>query len=148
MSQPNDRSEALSAAAERRVELKDAVSQLETAAAAPAGSPGWSDRLLVELDDLRIAFDQHVEEVEGPDGLLAELSSLAPRLVNKINRVRDEHPPLSAQLTDTIERVKAADDPDVARDAVLQMLAAIARHRQAGADLVYEGYNVDIGGGG
>jgi hypothetical protein len=35
---------------------------------------------------------------------------------------------------------------DDARDDVQRLLGEIVRHRQHGADLVYEAYHVDIGG--
>lgn len=147
MSESNGRSEALAAAVQRRIGLKNAVSRVETAAASASARPGWRDELLGELVELGIALDQHVEEVEGVDGLLAELTTVAPRLVNKINRVRDEHPGLCSDLADTINRVTSSEDVDEVRRTVLEVLTAIARHRQAGADLVYDGYSVDIGGG-
>ncbi|MBT8241128.1 MAG: hypothetical protein HKN94_09920 [Acidimicrobiales bacterium] len=147
MTDANQRSEALSAAAARRVELKSAVSELERAAAAPAASPGWSERLLGELDDLRTALEQHIEEVEAEEGLLAELARESPRLITRINKVQSEHPELLSQLDRTVQGVKTATDPDNARRAVLDILHAVARHRQAGSDLVYEGYSIDIGGG-
>ena len=147
MSETNSSSEALAAAKQRRIELKSAVSRVETAAAAPAAGPGWTDHLIRELDDLRIALEQHVDEVEGHDGLLAELREFAPRLANKITRIQAEHPVLVDQLDRTIDHVKASAEPGDARADVLETLAAVARHRQQGADLVYEGYSVDIGGG-
>lgn len=146
MADEKTRSEALAGAAERRIELKGAVSTVERVAAAPSGKPTWRSDLLRELDHLRIALDQHVEEVEREDGLFAELADDAPRLVNKIERVRDEHPPLCEQVAETIALVKASDDVEETRAAVLDALFSIARHRQRGADLVYEGYSVDIGG--
>ncbi len=145
---PSTSTDALEAAKKRRVELKNAVSAVETAAASPAASPGWSEALLKELDDLRLAFDQHCEEVEGVDGLLAEVIDVAPRLANKVKRVEAEHPPLIEHIARTIDAVKASDDAEESRAAALDVLAAIARHRQLGADLVYEAYSVDIGGGG
>ena len=59
---------------------------------------------------------------------------------------------LRATLDDTNGRVEAlaaggADDVAGAREAVLGLLGAFARHRQLGADLVYEAYETDIGGG-
>jgi len=147
MTEANQMSEALSAAKARRVELKTAVSELERAAAAPAASPGWDQRLLEELEDLRLALEQHVEEVEGKNGLLAELATDVPRLINKINLVQGEHPVLMTQLEETVAKVRSAGGPEEMRGAVLDMLHAVARHRQAGADLVYEGYSVDLGGG-
>ena len=146
-SETSPSSEALAAAKQRRIELKTAVSNVETAAASPAASPGWTATLLEELDDLRIAFDQHVEEVEGVDGLLAEVVEFAPRLANKVKRVEAEHPPIVEHIERAIEAVRVSDDAEQSRAASLDVLAAIVRHRQSGADLVYEAYSVDIGGG-
>jgi hypothetical protein len=48
---------------------------------------------------------------------------------------------------------KLAPDPEDAewserlRSVLTSLLVALARHRQRGADLVYEAYAVDIGGG-
>lgn len=142
-----ERSTALQAAGKRRVELKMAVSQVEIAASSPSGDPNWSATLAGELEDLQEAMDQHVEEVEAPAGLLAELTEVAPRLVNQIGQVRDEHPGLCAQIAQAIANVKRQHGVDEVRGEVLELLLAISRHRQKGADLVYEGYNVDIGGG-
>lgn len=147
MSETHTRSDALIAATARRVELKDAISRVERVAAAPSGVPTWRADLVEELDVLRLALDQHVEEVEGEEGLLAELTAAAPRLVNKIDRIRDEHPALCRNARDTIETIRNSDDVEAARSAVLSLLVDVARHRQKGADLVYEGYSVDIGGG-
>ncbi|MGI9607050.1 MAG: hypothetical protein ACR2P0_13015 [Acidimicrobiales bacterium] len=140
-------SEALTAATERRVEMKTAISRVERAAAAPSLKPAWRDDLVRELDELRIALDQHIAEVEGEEGLLAELTFDAPRLANRIDAVRREHPELCRQLDAAIDRVKATEEVADVRTAVLDSLVALARHRQKGADLVYEGYSIDIGGG-
>ena len=147
MSDFESRSGALIAATARRVKLKSAVSKVEVAAAAPAARPGWRDDLVRELDELQIALDQHVAEVERPDGLLAELKKTTPRLSNKIRRVGDEHPELCRLCAEAIELAKHSEQVSNNRKSVLNLLIAIARHRQRGADLVYEAYNVDIGGG-
>jgi len=138
---------ALEAARQRRVELKGAVSNVEIAASSPIGGPNWRSNLQTELENLRIALEQHVAEVESPEGLLAQLTDDAPRLVNKIDRVRDEHPELTRQVAEAIASAKGSSDPEELRSQVLAVLVAIVRHRQRGADLVYEGYDVDIGGG-
>lgn len=142
-----DASSALEAALARRVELKSAVSDVEAAAAKPIKEPGWQDGLLRALESLRIALDQHVEEVEADHGLLAEVEQTSPRLAVVVNRVRDEHPALQQQVAATIALAKEDGDDDRVRTEVLATLVAIARHRQAGADLVYESYSVDLGGG-
>ncbi|MDH3485330.1 MAG: hypothetical protein OEM16_13975 [Myxococcales bacterium] len=138
---------ALEAARQRRVELKEAISSVEIAASAPIGGPNWRSNLQTELESLRIALAQHVKEVEGAEGLLAQLRDDAPRLINKIDRVRDEHPELTQQVADAIASAKGSSDAEDLRSQVLAVLVSIVRHRQRGADLVYEGYNVDIGGG-
>ena len=104
--------------------------------------------MLRELEGLRIALDQHVEEVEGTDGLFAELTELSPRLIHKIHAVRDEHPELCQGVGDAIELANSDAPSAAVRQAVLDVLFLIVRHRQHGADLVFDGYNVDIGGGG
>ncbi len=138
---------ALEAARQRRVELKEAISSVEIAASAPIGGPNWRSNLQTELESLRIALEQHVKEVEGAEGLLAQLRDDAPRLINKIDRVRDEHPELTQQVADAIASAKGSSGAEDLRSQVLAVLVSIVRHRQRGADLVYEGYHVDIGGG-
>ena len=148
MTTADEQSEALAAATERRVELKDAISAVERAAASPSAMPSWRDYVLRELETLRLALDRHVSEVEGDDGLLAELTAEVPRLAHKIDQVRDEHPGLVRMVDETIIVFNESDDTEAIRGSILETLFAIVRHRQRGADLVFDGYNVDIGGGG
>jgi hypothetical protein len=77
---------------------------------------------------------------------LAELAAAAPRLANQISRVQDEHPVLANQVADSMVLVSDGTDVDTVRSAVLNLLVAISRHRQNGADLVFDAYDVDIGG--
>lgn len=142
---PQPESEALGAARERRVELKHAMSELELAAAGAAGDPAWIEALGDALGSMRLAFDAHVAEVDAPDGLLAELVAQAPRLSSRVNKLSEEHSSLSAEI-DACLAMLDAPDPHMIRGEVLDLLVALARHRHFGADLVYEAYNVDIGG--
>jgi hypothetical protein len=148
MTTANEQSKALAAATERRVELKEAVSAVERAAASPSAMPSWRDYVLRELESLRLALDRHVAVVEATDGLLAELTAEAPRLAHKIAQVRDEHPGLVRMVDETIILFNESDDTEAIRASILETLFAIVRHRQRGADLVFDGYHVDIGGGG
>jgi len=140
-------SAALAAASERRDQLKFAVSSLERAAAAPSGMPTWPAYVRSELERLSDALDHHVSAVEAPDGLLAEMLQTAPRLAPRIDRVRDEHPALRTMVDDTIALADSGAEPDDVRAAIVETLIAVVRHRQHGADLVFDAYNVDIGGG-
>lgn len=135
----------LGAARQRRLELKQAMSEVEIAAAGAAGDPTWRADLQAAFDELLIAYDGHVDEVEGPDGLLEELVQKAPRLSNHVARLGGEHPDLRVQIESTAAKIGSAEVSDVRRE-VLDVLVALAKHRQNGADLVYDAYNVDIGG--
>jgi hypothetical protein len=137
---------ALEAASAQRIGLQSSMSRVEAAAAAPARDPNWRNRLANSLEDLRLALDHHVVVVEASDGLLAELAAAAPRLANQISRVQDEHPVLANQVADSMVLVSEGTDVDTVRSAVLNLLVAISRHRQKGADLVFDAYDVDIGG--
>jgi len=147
MSENETGTEAFEAARARRIKVNVAITNVERAAARASSKPAWREKVVAELRDLAVAFDQHVEEVEGEDGLLSELRLTAPRLSNKIERVQSEHPGLRSMIADTVESVRTSNDPDADRAMILDTLVAIARHRQSGADLAYEGYSVDIGGG-
>ena len=147
MSAQKNQSEAFEAARARRVELNVAAADVERSAARASSNPTWREGLLGELDGLRLALDQHVVEVEGEGGILKEMLVTAPRLANKINKVEAEHPVLTTQVAKTIETAQTSEDIDAIRTTILETLGAIARHRQHGADLLYEGYSVDIGGG-
>ncbi|MEZ5226732.1 MAG: hypothetical protein R2710_08645 [Acidimicrobiales bacterium] len=144
---PESESRALQSAAAKRVELKQALSQVEMAAASPYREERWRPRLIEELEKLRVAMQDHIDDVEGADGLLDEMLVQAPRLANQISSVRDEHPDLCNQIEKTIIDVRDKVDVVDVRAEVLDTLTAIARHRQRGSDLVYDAYNVDIGGG-
>ncbi len=139
--------DALAAARERRVGLKSALSALETAAASASSAIPWRPGLATALADLGAAFASHVNEVEGPDGLLVELKTVAPRLSNEIEEVEAEHAVIRSLLDGAIKQVTENNDPSMVRAAVVEVAFAIVRHRQRGADLVYEGYKIDIGGG-
>lgn len=140
-------SQALVSARERRLTLKQAVSAVEVAAAAPAADPKWADTNIRELHHLRAAFDSHVAEVEGEGGLLMELAQHAPRLQSRIAAVEAGHPSICARIDAIIELASAGGRTEDVRAGALAALLAIAEHRQQGADLVYQAYSVDIGAG-
>lgn len=147
-----DETEALSAARERRMALQEAMAGVEWAIASPSGTADWWTELAAALGGLQRALASHIDEVEGTDGLLAELVAKAPRLSRAKQQMEEEHVELGAELDALGEAVRqGAGEPDAVdvaatREQVLLLLGALARHRQAGADMVYEAYTVDIGG--
>ncbi len=136
----------LTAARRRRNDLKVAMSEVEDAAAGPAAGTSWRLELQEALSSLQSAFHQHVEAVESPSGLLAELVGKAPRLSPAANRLRTEHVELANSVDRMIDLATHSAEPGELRNDILETLVAIARHRQKGADLVYEAYEVDIAG--
>jgi hypothetical protein len=136
----------------RRAELRASMGALERALASPAGaglSESWNTRLRAAVHALYDDFTEHVAITEGPDGLYAELTQDSPRLAHRIERLTEEHVEIRRQLE---QLVTWADDgdatPDVpsARQAGTELLVALMHHRQRGADLVFEAYEVDMGG--
>ena len=135
----------------RRRPLRDAASALELAAAAPAGTgPKWCHRVHIGVKRVSGALEGHVVEVEGPSGLWNDIRVDAPRLIPMMETLKVEHDTLRkvvAQLLEDLTRItdKASKDEIAAvREKVVLLLGRITRHRQKGADLVYEAYMVDI----
>ncbi len=139
----------LSGVVRQRSQLGQAMIQVEVAAAAPAAKESWMIDLQHSLRQLEIAFNNHIVEVQSPLGLLDRIVDQAPRLQRAVERTRDEHDTIAESITAalaTMEGENATDRRDEIRDTVMGVLLALARHRQKGADLIYEAYDVDIGG--
>lgn len=148
MSQPLP--EPVDVARTRRAELLAAITALERALAAPARDPVWLARVQARTDRLASAFDDHVLATEGPDGMYADILRTAPRLNFAVARLVAEHDDARISI---IALGKLVDMAGGDRDAIerireegTELLARLGRHRQRGADLVFEAYEQDIGG--
>ena len=104
----------------RRAELLAAIQALECALAAPSAEPGWAEHLDDQVEVLRHSFAEHDDATVSIDAL-AKLVADAP-------------PDMDPAWVDLI------------RDEATELLARLVRHRQRGADLVFEAYQRDIGG--
>jgi len=153
--EPNEEiSQALSEARQRRKTLHDAIVHLEKSISSPAAGriPDWTASVLKEMTEVRDAFGQHVMVTEKPDGLYDEILERAPRLETNVRRLREEHPEIVQRIDEMIarlEQVEIGEDAwplEEARDDLQRFTGSVIRHRQRGADLVWEAYNVDIGG--
>lgn len=142
----------LAAVRERRAELRESLSALEQALASPAvGRPLiWGERVRSVLVELADDFREHIEVTEGPDGLHQAILAGDLRLTNAVDALTGEHHRIADALADL---VSATEPPvtmsDVAgvRDQATTLLTQLIRHRQQGADLIFEAYATDIGGG-
>jgi hypothetical protein len=154
MEQENRFSPALDEARKRRKTLHDTLVHLEESISSPAAAriPNWTALVLKDLVEVREAFDQHIVATERPDGLYDEILDRAPRLAGNIRRLKDEHPEIARATTAMIARLEQTEigglqwPLDTARDDLQRFIGQVIKHRQRGADLVWEAYNVDIGG--
>jgi hypothetical protein len=134
-----------------RAELRESISTLEDALAAPAVSDRqrWAQRVHVAAVELAGDFREHVDLTEGPDGLYSEVLKTSPRLSGAVDTLTREHGLIRGQVDSLLARVAASDlvaDVDRVRDLGTVLLGRLVRHRQRGSDLVFEAYEFDIGG--
>jgi hypothetical protein len=154
MDQDRELTPALQQARQRRKTLHDSLVHLEEALSSPAAGriPDWTASVSKEMHEVRDAFSQHVIVTEEPDGLYDEILERAPRLAGNVRRLRDEHPEIASSIEQMIGRLEQEEiggdawPLDAARDDLQRFIGTVIRHRQRGADLVWEAYNVDIGG--
>lgn len=137
---------------EHRAELRGAVRQVEDALAAPlAQGSAWRTRVAVALAELARDFEDHINLTERPGGLYDSARSAAPRLAASAERLVAEHVGLRAGIAACLQSyTEEPDDADLSglREGATTLLLDLVRHRQRGGDLVYEAYEVDIGGQG
>jgi hypothetical protein len=150
---PTEMSPTLAETARRRADLHLALVAVERAISSPASGrePDWSKDVIRALQDLDHAMKEHIEVTERPAGLYDEISAKAPRFAAKIDLLKAEHPEMRDGTRDLISRLESTPVGDAwpladARDDLQRLLGRLVRHRQLGADLVWEAYNLDIGG--
>ena len=134
-----------------RAELRESLGALEDALAAPAVSDRqrWAQRVHVAAVELSGDFREHVDLTEGPDGLYRDVLTTSPRLSGAVDTLTREHGLIRGQVDSLLARVAESDvvvDVDRVRDLGTALLGRLVRHRQRGADLVFEAYEFDIGG--
>lgn len=138
---------ALEKAKGQRLSLRRAIDDFEDVlAAAPASEA--AERLRSSLEHLKVVFAVHVEVTEAPGGLYEEILEIAPRLANRILRLKREHRAITGSIQSALDELPGDDSPpDRELHALLeQLFTMLSRHRTRGLDLVYEAYQVDIGG--
>lgn len=136
----------------RRAELREALYELERALAAPAANraAAWGETLHATVGRLVTEFALHVEVTEGPTGLHQMILAGDLRLANQVEALAEEHQAIAADIAELAAESEAPvvpDDVAAVREQGTTVLGRIVRHRQRGADLVYEAYATDIGGG-
>lgn len=136
----------------RRGEMRESIGAVELALSAPTAADldRWAARVHESLAGLSSDLDLHVEITEGPAGMYEEVLASEPRLAGAVHRLKGEHDDIRVQLdalTARSENVHSLEDATVIRDLGTELLRSLAHHRQRGADLVFEAYQFDVGGG-
>jgi len=136
---------------QHRAELRESMGALEQALAAPAADLKgfWTERVNVAVVELSADIREHINITEGPDGLYPGLLTTAPRLSNSVASLTREHVEIMAMADGLLARMGepiVTTDVEEIRDLAIALLVKLSRHRQRGADLVYEAYQTDIGG--
>ncbi len=137
---------AFDVARKRRRELHEAMIELEDTLAQARAGAGWAGLMRAAAGRVREALAHHIGDTEGPAGIIEAMRERAPRLDAGLTGLETEHVRLASAadaLASLADRQGPAHD---LRVRALDLLGALARHRQRGADLVYDAYDVDIGG--
>lgn len=136
----------------QRAELHDSVRALDDTLATPLARAAWRERVRAALAELSSDLDVHIELTDGPGGLYERLSQASPRLSGPLGRLRAEHAPLRRAVQGFLAALEGGDgasaDLPAFREEVTVLVGRLIRHRQTGTDLVYEAYDVDLGGSG
>jgi hypothetical protein len=136
----------------RRAELRETLSALEYTLASPASGRAviWGEAVHASLVLLADDFSAHVDVTEGPGGLHQSILAGDLRLANAVEALTAEHAHMAVEVASLVADSAAPVTPgDVAdlRERATTLLGHLLRHRQRGADLIYEAYQTDIGGG-
>ncbi len=146
-------SRAFEEARRRRADMHASLVSLEDAISSPASGrlEQWTAEVTKSLNELLHTIDEHIAVTERPEGLYDDIRMRAPRLSGPIERLHDEHPVMRETCAELVRKFESTPIGEGwqlrdARDEVQHLLGKLVRHRQEGADLVWEAYNLDIGG--
>ncbi|MGW5241210.1 hemerythrin domain-containing protein [Monashia sp. NPDC004114] len=150
------RSEQLARHIERvrahRAELRESVAAVDFALESPIARGGmWRERVRAAMAELHHDFQDHIDLTESPGGIYDRAKRSAPRLSGKIDRLLAEHRELHEAIGGylaVLEHGGTTADLPAFREELTTLMGRLVRHRQQGGDLVYEAYDVDLGGSG
>ncbi|GAB3874318.1 hemerythrin domain-containing protein [Terrabacter terrigena] len=149
---PADLARHLEQVRQHRSELRESVAAVDLALEAPIARGGmWRERVRAALAELAHDFDDHVALTESPGGIYDRARHNAPRLAGRVNRLLAEHQDLREAIHGylaVLEHGGTMADLPVFREELTVLVGRLVRHRQKGGDLVYEAYDVDLGGSG
>jgi hypothetical protein len=144
---------ALAEARRRRADLHNALIEVEDTVSGPAAGREtfWTQEVIAALSRLRVTIEEHIEVTERTDGLYDEVLQRAPRMSGTVERLRSEHPVLRDSTSAMMAKLRTNPVGTTwtlqeAREELQALLGRMMKHRQQGADLVWEAFTMDIGG--
>ena len=133
-----------------RSELRESVAAVDLALESPIARGGaWRERVRAALAELAHDFADHIDLTESPGGLYDRAKHTAPRLSVAVDRLLAEHRAYREGIGGylaVLEHGGTLADLPAFREELTTLVGRLVRHRQAGGDLVYEAYEVDLGG--
>ncbi len=128
------------------------VLEAALAKASPGREATWRKAVVTALRALEDASEQQAGELNGKEGLLAELLQEHPRLERGILKLRRQHGDLLDEirtLQGDFSGTNCDDHSDVAdiRQRLARLLDALRHFQSQETDLIYEAIQVDIGVG-
>lgn len=131
---------------DRRQELYRAMQRLESSLARASGQTDWADQVRDALSGVDAALHRHVAEIETASGLFAEVVDRAPHLASVVDSLRREHEEMIEGCKAVLDSMSEDRelDPDRIRGEALKVLGQLAVHRQRGAELLFDAYNIDL----
>jgi hypothetical protein len=133
---------------ERRPDMGAALSCLEDALARPIGAKDeWRSQVGWALDDVATVGRVQIGAMIGPGGPLEDAVRDTPRLSGPVAGLRRELPEIEIEAEDLPRKLDVTAPAELRRQ-LLPFLGRVVRIRQSVADVVWEAYSVDIGGGG
>jgi hypothetical protein len=141
-------------ALQQRERLRDALVAFEDAlsSAGPRRAAAWAEGVVQCILRVEAEFNSHVDLTEQEAGLYDDILEVAPRMSHRVDQLRQEHNEITVALSDCLTRVELvpntahADWVAARRDDCNALLGRLVRHRQRGADLVYEAFS-EVGEG-
>jgi hypothetical protein len=138
----------------QRERLRDALVAFESAlsSAGPRRAAAWAEGVVQCILRVEAEFNSHIDLTEQEDGLFDDILEVAPRMAHRVDQLRQEHNEITIALSDCLTRVELvpntahADWVAARRDDCNALLGRLVRHRQRGADLVYEAFS-EVGEG-
>jgi hypothetical protein len=141
--------EVVEAVMPTRKSLAAAIADTARIIESPGKNGAFVEKLKSALEQLASSWAAHVTETEAAGGLLNDLVATAPRLCPAVEQLRHDHPALTEELRLLRLRLmgEKASPTAKTRRTISALLAELIHHDQVGAELVWDAYNVDIGGG-